>query len=297
VLPTSAASATGSAASAGVAREPSPADVAIPPPYRARQTTPIEFALESFDGPDETILIAPGRTYKSMNFAHQVPAPTLRVSEGDTVRFTLTNRGAIPHSIDFHAARTPWDKNYRTVAGGESITFDWQSTAAGVFMYHCGAPPVIMHIGDGMFGTVIVDPPQPRAPAREYVLALSEWDGAGSDYEAMLNKPPDVVAWNGKAFRYRENPLPVTAGELVRLFVMNAGPSSVGSFHVIGALIDRYEQDGNPANASGVHQTVQVLPGGGALVELTIPERGQYPFVTHKMNDMEKGAVGLFDVT
>lgn len=77
---------------------------------------------------------------------------------------------------------------------------------------------------------------------------------------------------------------------------MNAGPSSVGAFHVIGGLIDHYEQDGNPANASGLHQSVEVLPGGGALVELTLPEPGQYPFVTHKMNDMEKGAMGLFDV-
>jgi nitrite reductase (NO-forming) len=282
--------------SGGAAKDPSPSAIVIPPPFRRNQTAPIEFNLESFDGPGQSILIAPGKTYNSMNFAGQVPAPTLRVTQGDTVRFTLTNRGSIPHSIDFHAARTPWDKNYQTVAAGQSFTFEWTAADLGVFMYHCGAPPVIMHIGDGMFGTVIVDPKDGRAPAREYLLAQSEFYGTGSDYDAMMNKPPDVVAFNGQAFRYRTAPLPVTAGELLRLFIMNAGPNNVCAFHVIGALISHYEQDGNPANAQGLHQSVEVLPGGGALVELTIPEAGKYPFVTHKMNDMERGAFGLFDV-
>jgi nitrite reductase (NO-forming) len=283
--------------SAAAARDPSPADIATPPAYRPRQATPVEFSLESFDGPGQTILIAPGKTYNSMNFAGQVPAPTLRVSQGQVVHFTLTNRGTIPHSIDFHAARTPWDKNYQTVPAGQSFAFDWMAADAGVFLYHCGAQPVIMHIGDGMFGAVIVDPVTPRAPAREYLLVENEWYGTGGDYQAMLNNPPDVVAFNGQAFRYRTNPLSVTAGELLRLFLVNAGPSNVWAFHVIGALIDHYEQDGNPANAQGLHQSVEVLPGGGALVELTIPQSGQYPFVTHKMNDMEKGALGLFQVS
>jgi nitrite reductase (NO-forming) len=277
-------------------RDPSPADIATPPRFRPKQSAPIEFGLDSFDGPGQTIQIAPDKTYNSMNFAGQVPAPTLRVTEGDTVRFTLTNRGAIPHSIDFHAARTPWDKNYKTIAAGMSFSFEWTAADPGVFMYHCGAPPVIMHIGDGMFGVVIVDPKDGRAIAREYVLVQNEYYGAGGDIDAMLNKQPDVVAINGQAFRYQKAPLPVTAGELLRLFLMNAGPNNVWPFHIIGALIDYYEQDGNPANAQGLHQSVEVLPGGGALVELRIPEAGMYPFVTHKMNDMEKGAMGLFDV-
>jgi nitrite reductase (NO-forming) len=295
------ASASGSpspAASPSVtAHDPSPAGIVSPPPYKPKQAAPVEFTLESFDGPGQSIVIAPGKAYSSMNFAGQVPAPTLRVTEGDTVRFTLTNRGAIPHSIDFHAARTPWDKNYQTVDAGKSLSFEWTAADPGVFMYHCGAPPVIMHIGDGMFGTVIVDPKEGRPPAREYLLAQSEFYGTGGDYDAMMNKRPDVVAFNGQAFRYRDSPLPVEAGELIRVFLMNAGPNNLCSFHVIGALISRYEQDGNPENAQGLHQSVEVLPGGGALVELRIPERGMYPIVTHKMNDMEKGAFGLFEVS
>lgn len=255
------------------------------------------FNLESFDGPGQSILIAADRTYASMNFAGQVPAPTLRVTEGDTVRFTLTNRGSIPHSIDFHAAQTAWSKNYQSVAVGESFTFEWTADYPGVFMYHCGTPPVIMHIADGMFGAIIVDPKGGRPAAREYILVQSEFYGTGGNYQAMLNNPPDVVAFNGQALRYKTTPLPVKAGELLRIFIVNAGPNSVSAFHVIGALFNHYEPEGFPANAMGMHQTITVPPGDGALVELRFAEPGQYPFVTHKFNDAEKGALGLFDVT
>jgi nitrite reductase (NO-forming) len=283
-------------ASAATARDPSPTDFAVPPPYRPKRNTPVVFDLESFDGPGQAIRIASDRTYQSMNFAGQVPAPTLRVTEGDTIRFTLTNRGTIPHSIDFHAAQTAWSRNYQTVAPGASFTFDWTADYPGVFMYHCGAPPVIMHIADGMFGAVIVDPKDGRPPAREYLFVQSEFYGSGGDYQAMLNKPPDVVAFNGQAFRHRATPLPVSASELLRIFIVNAGPNATSAFHVIGALFSRYEAEGNPANVRGMHQTINVPPGDGALVELTFAEPGKYPFVTHKFNDAEKGAVGLFDV-
>ncbi|MEO8571679.1 MAG: multicopper oxidase domain-containing protein [Chloroflexota bacterium] len=255
------------------------------------------FDLESFDGPGQSIQIAPDRTYASMNFAGQVPAPTLRVTEGDTIRFTLTNRGLIPHSIDFHAAQTSWSKNYQIVAAGASFTFEWTADYPGVFMYHCGAPPVIMHIADGMFGAIIVDPKGGRPPAREYVLVQSEFYGTGGAYQAMLDNPPDVVAFNGQAFRYKTTPLTVSGSELVRIFIVNAGPNSVSAFHVIGALFSHYEPEGFPANGMGMHQTITVPPGDGALVELRFAEPGKYPFVTHKFNDAEKGAVGLFDVT
>ena len=83
---------------------------------------------------------------------------------GDVVRFTLTNAGAMQHSIDFHAAQTPWSKNYQAVDPGTSFSFDSTARHPGVFMYHCGTPPVSMHIGDGMYGAVIVDPKDGRPP-------------------------------------------------------------------------------------------------------------------------------------
>ena len=283
-------------ASAAAARDPSPADFAVPPPYRPHVTAPVEFKLTAQDGPGQAILIAADTTYNSMNFDGQVPAPTLRVTEGDVVRFTLTNKGAIPHSIDFHAAQTPWSKNYQEVPAGSAFTFEWTARYPGVFMYHCGTPPVLMHIGDGMYGAIIVDPKAGRPKAREFLVVQSEFYGTGGDYNAMMNNPPDVVCFNGQAFRYKTTPLQVSVGELVRFFVVNAGPSSTSAFHVIGELFDAYEPEGNPANRMGMHQTIVVPPGDGAMVELTFDEAGTYPFVTHKFSDAERGAVGLIEV-
>ena len=279
--------------------DPSPVDFAVPTPYRPRLSVPVEFTLTANDGPSQAIFIAraPDVTYGSMNFAGQVPAPTLRVTEGDTVRFTLRNLGALNHSIDFHAAQNAWSRVYQEVKPGDSFSFDWTAQYPGVFMYHCGAGPVIMHIGDGMYGMVIVDPKNGRPPAREYVILQSEFYGSGGQVAKMLNDPPDYVVFNGQANRYKANPLPAKAGELVRLYIVNAGPNSSSAFHVIGALFSRYEASGYPPNAQGMHQTIDVPPGDGALVELTFAEPGTYPFVTHKFADASKGATGLFKVS
>ena len=103
-------------------------------------------------------------------------------------------------------------------------------------MYHCGAAPVLMHMADGMYGMVIVDPKGGRPKAREYVIVQSEFYGSGGEYAKMLSDPPDFVVFNGHANRYKTTPLVATAGELVRLFIVNAGPNSSSAFHVIGAL-------------------------------------------------------------
>ena len=279
--------------------DPSPADFAVPAPYRPRLSTPVEFNLTSNDGSSQTILIArsPDKAYRSMNFGGQVPAPTLRITEGDTVHFTLTNQGTMPHSIDFHAAQIAWSRAYQEVAPGASASFEWTARYPGVFMYHCGAAPVLMHMADGMYGMAIVDPKGGRPPAREYVLVQSEFYGSGGEYAKMLNDSPDFVVFNGQANRYKTTPLVANAGELVRLFLVNAGPNSFSAFHVIGALFSHYESDGYPPNAQGMHQTIEVPPGDGALVELTFAEPGTYPFVTHKFSDASKGATGLFKVS
>lgn len=281
------------------AHDPSPADFAVPPPYRPVSTSPIVFELTSNDGPGETILISanPATAYQSMNFGRQVPAPTLRVTEGDTVHFTLTNQGQMPHSIDFHAAQVAWSKDYQEVAPGASAGFDWTASYPGVFMYHCGAAPVLMHMADGMYGAVIVDPKGGRPAAREYLLVQSEFYGSGGEYSKMLSAPPDFVVFNGQANRYKATPLTATAGELVRIFIVNAGPNSSSAFHVIGALFSHVEADGNPANRQGMRQTIDIPPGDGALVELTFAEPGSYPFVTHRFCDASKGALGLFKVS
>ncbi len=279
-------------------KAPCPEDFAVAKPaapYQAGRVVP--FALEAREGDAERIQISGDRSYQSMNFNGQVPAPTLRVTEGDKVHVTLTNKGVLPHSIDFHAARTPWSKNYQSINPGQKLEFEFVAENPGVFLYHCGTQPVIMHIGDGMYGAVIVDPKTPRPPAREYVIVQGEFYGTGHDTDAMLNKPPDVVAFNGQGLQYTNKPLPAKVGEPVRFFVVNAGPNATSAFHVIGGLFHHVELDGNPKNALGMCQTVPVPPGSGALCEIVFDEPGKYPFVTHKFNDATKGATGMLEVS
>jgi nitrite reductase (NO-forming) len=177
----------------------------------------------------------------------------------------------LAHSIDLHAARTPWSTSYRSIQPGERITFEWTAEHAGVFMYHCGTEPAIMHIADGMYGAVIVDPRRPRPPARELVIVQSEFYGSGHDTAAMLDGPPAVVAFD-------------------------AGPNHACAFHVVGGLFQRVELDGNPANAMGVRQTVEIPPGGGAICEAVFDEPGRYMFMTHRFADATRGAMGMLEV-
>jgi nitrite reductase (NO-forming) len=248
--------------------------------------------------------IASGVVYHAWTFNGTVPGPVIRVKQGQTIHFTLINNGNMPHSIDFHAAQTPWNVNYQEVPNGKSFSFDWKANYPGVFMYHCGAPVVIYHMANGMYGAIIVDPVNGWTPAQEYVLVQSEFythqlsDGTYSvDPTKMSNGIPDYVVFNGYVNQYKENPITAKAGQRIRIFIVNAGPTEFSAFHVIGAIFSDTYADGNPANHQVGNQTVTIPPGGGMVVELTIPEAGLYPFVTHSFADVGKGAVGVLKVT
>jgi nitrite reductase (NO-forming) len=249
--------------------------------------------------------IAPGIEYHVWTFDGTAPGPVIRVHLGDTVHFTLTNASTIgmQHSIDFHAAMTPWDKNYQPVDPGQTKTFDWVAMYPGVFMYHCGTPPVLQHISNGMYGAIIVEPNGLPA-AREYVLVASEFypgpkpiDGLyQGDYDAMVAAKPTYVVFNGVADQYKAAPLVARPNELIRLWVLDAGPTLTTAFHTIGAMFDSVYVDGNPTNVLHGVQTYNIPPGGGAMFELRIPEAGLYPFVTHAFAYTGLGSVGLLKV-
>jgi nitrite reductase (NO-forming) len=247
--------------------------------------------------------VAGGVKMNAWTLDGHLPGNVVHLRQGDTLDFTLRNNSAMGHSIDFHAAQTPWDVNYQTIVPKQELNFKWKANFPGVFMYHCGTGPVLEHIGNGMYGAVIVDPAETFAPAKEYVLVQSEfylsagadgnWDG---DLTRMQAVQPDFVVFNGAANQYQQQPLTASPGELIRLHVMNAGPTLFSAFHVIGAIFDRVYPDGNPANVMRGIQTWTIPPGGGATFELTIPEAGTYPFVTHSFAYTGLGAVGLIEV-
>ena len=215
---------------------------------------------------DETVQeIAPDVKYHVWTFNGTTPAPVIRVHLGDTIHFTLTNASTIgmQHSIDFHAAMTPWADlppagsttltgNYQPVNPGETKTFDWVAMFPGVFMYHCGVPPVLQHISNGMYGAIIVEPENLPAE-REYVLVSSEfYPGAKpikgvyeGDIDRMLAVDPEYVVFNGVADQYKTTPLEVRPNEPFRIWVMNAGPTLTNAFHVIGTMFDKTYPSGN----------------------------------------------------
>ncbi len=256
---------------------------------------------------DRTLQIAPGMRYHAWTFNGGVPGPVIHARVGDTIDVTLTNRASIGHSIDFHAALAPPNVAYQTVQPGQTLHFAWVAQYPGAFLYHCGTPPVLAHISNGMYGAVVVDPPVGWGPsAQEFVFVQSEfypslYPGTSDEYYGDMAKMktslPQVVTFNGVAFRYKQNPLSIRVGQLVRVFVINAGPSHFSAFHVIGTILRTTLVDGNPQNKLVGLQTIAVPPGGGAVAEFQVEQAGTYPFVTHSFGDADDGAMGAFIAT
>jgi nitrite reductase (NO-forming) len=257
---------------------------------------------------DMAVEIAPGVKYNTWSFSgHGAPGPILHVREGQTVEMTLTNGGAIPHSIDFHAARIAPDFAFKDVMPGKTFTFRFKANDPGVYMYHCGTKPVLAHIANGMYGAIVVSPavkPLPKAD-KEYVLVASEWylnnDGvkepASFDMAKSRAMQPDWTTFNGYANQYVTHPLTADPGDTVRFWVVAAGPTLDTDFHVVGTIFDRAWPNSNVLGTPqrGV-QTVQVPAGGGGVFDVKIDEPGLYPFVSHAFAHVDLGQVGLLKV-
>jgi len=257
---------------------------------------------------DLTVQIAPGVKYAAWAWAKGAPGPVIHVRQGQLVKITLTNNGAIPHSVDFHAARIAPDKAFGDVFPGKSVSYTFRANDAGVFMYHCGTKPVLMHIANGMYGAIVVEPKPGVLPKadKNYVLVASEWylDSDGLTKPAQFSQAkaharmPDWMTFNGYAGQYVKHPLTAKPGELVRFWVMDAGPSIDTDFHVVGTLLDNAYPfaDMNPAHALHNVQTMTVPAGGGAVFDVRIHEPGLYPFVSHSFAAVDQGQVGLLNV-
>jgi len=253
---------------------------------------------------DTSVAIANGVDYQAWTFGDSVPGPVIHVRQGQTVNVTYTNKGTMEHSLDFHSAITPPNLHYAELKPGESMTYSFVAKVPGAFLYHCGTPPVLLHIANGMYGAIIVDPATPLPPAAEsYVIVQSEWytqqvSGKlmGPDFQKMKEERPDEVVFNGVAFQYKDHPLPATPGGLVRIYFVNAGPDLWSSFHVIGGIFDKVYPGGDAADAISGVSTYTVGPGAGAIFDITLDQPGNYVFVDHDMAHAIIGAQGVLQV-
>jgi nitrite reductase (NO-forming) len=268
------------------------------PPLGAARTLTLNWRAK-----EAPIRISSSTVVAGWTFEGDIPGPIIHCRVGDTIDFTLTVDGQLPHSMDFHAAQIDPKTAFRSVAPGKSISFSFKPKYAGAFLYHCGSAPVLMHIGSGMFGAIIVDPPTPLPAAKEFVLVQNEYYLApaangiqASDYSKMLATTPDIVCFNGRPGQYIEAPIRVKRGDRVRLYVLSAGPSHPCNFHIVGEQFDTVYLGAPPTSAIHGVQTFSVAPGGGMIFEFVADAAGEFPFVNHGFGHGQKGAIGVLVV-
>ncbi len=302
-------SAHGSAGHTGSSATASTAAGATAAPYRRYDPTLPPLSKErtlklAWTARELPLRISPTAVVAAWTFDGDIPGPIVHCRLGDTIEFTLTNRGTIPHSMDFHAAQIDPKVAFRSVAPGESITFTFKPKYAGAFMYHCGTGPVLMHIGSGMYGAIIVDPAVALAPAKEFVLVESEYylGAAGAngvqafDFTKMMATLPDLVAFNGRPSQYQTEPIHVKVGDRVRFYVVSAGPTHPCNFHIVGEQFDTVYLGAPPSLPMRGVQTFSVAPGGGMVFEFVADVPGEFPFVNHGFGHGQKGAIGILVV-
>ncbi len=262
----------------------------------------------TFEAREAKVEVAPGVTQEmwTFNLPEQetgFPGPTLRGKIGDTFRVTIVNKGSITHSMDFHASMVAWSDEMGPIEPGAERVYEFTAHHSGIFMYHCGTAPVLMHIGSGMYGAVIIDPPNLAPVDYEYVFVQSELylgpEGGNADLQKMLNDKWDAVVFNGYFNQYTFQPIQVEPNKRIRVWVMNDGPTNSSAWHVIGTIFDTSFFEGNyllqPSSPTqGGSQALGLQPAQGGFVEFELAEEGYYPFVTHRFSDAGKGAMGLF---
>jgi nitrite reductase (NO-forming) len=254
--------------------------------------------------------VADGFEQLVWTFGGDVPGPVLRTRVGDTVRVHLVNPpdASVSHSIDFHASQVSMDDEMASIAPGEDLIYEFTTDYAGVWMYHCGTAPVLHHIANGMFGMVIVEPEAGLPPVDdEFFFVQNEWylgpqGEPGSFAAANQAAPaPDFQMFNGVAAQYADNPIDITTGEDVRMFVLNVGPSIDTSFHVVGTIFHEVIKEGVHLGAGNEGnwgaQAVDLSPAQGAVIEMKTAEDGTYAFVNHAFNFPGRGAIGLFNAS
>jgi nitrite reductase (NO-forming) len=254
--------------------------------------------------------ISPGTRYMTWTFGGQVPGKFIRVRQGDVVEVHLKNHPSskLPHNIDLHAVTGPGGGASATLtAPGHESTFTFHALNPGLYVYHCATAPVPMHVANGMYGMILVEPPGglPRVD-REFYVMQGELYTAGAyhaqglqafDLQKGIDEKPTYVLFNGaEGALTGDHALRAKTGERVRIFFGNGGPGLASNFHVIGEIFDHVYTEGGSKTQDNVQTTV-VPAGGATIVDFTVDVPGTYALVDHSLfRAFNKGAVGELKV-
>ena len=259
---------------------------------------------------EQDMEISEGVSYTFWTFGGTVPGSFIRIRQGDTVEFHLKNHpdSKMPHNIDLHAVTGPGGGATSSfTAPGHEAVFSFKALNQGLFVYHCATAPVGMHIANGMYGLILVEPPEGLPPVdKEFYVMQGEFYTVGKyrekghqpfDMQKAIEENATYVLFNGsEAALVGENAIKASVGDSVRLFVGNGGPNLVSSFHVIGEIFDKVFYEGGSHYQENV-QTTLVPAGGSAMTEFRVEVPGTFIIVDHSIfRAFNKGALGMLKV-
>ncbi len=295
----------GSAASAvtgaDIVRDPTD----LPGPLGGRGPQQVRVDLETTEVVGQ---LADGTTFTYWTFNDRVPGPFFRVRVGDTVEVHLKNNASssMPHSVDFHAVTGPGGGAvFTSTPPGQETSFTFTPLNPGLYVYHCATPMVALHIANGMYGLILVEPEGglPQVDREFYVMqgeiyTTGNFGDQGpqvADVQKLLDERPEYYVLNGAVNSLTtQRPLKANVGETVRIFFGVGGPNKTSAFHVIGEIFDRaYNLASVTAPPLTDVQTVLVPPGGAAMVEFGLEVPGRYILVDHALSRLQRGLAGF----
>ena len=279
----------------------------VPPAIDRDHPAKVRVKMETVE---KTMTMEDGVEYHYWTFNGDVPGQMIRVREGDTVEVEFSNNpsSTVPHNVDFHAATGPGGGAEASfTAPGHTSTFSFKALQAGLYIYHCAVAPVGMHIANGMYGLILVEPKEglPKVD-KEFYIVQGDFYTKGKkgaqglqpfDMDKAIAEQPEYVVFNGHVGSIAgDNALKAKTGETVRMYVGNGGPNLVSSFHVIGEIFDKVYVEGGKLINENVQSTL-IPAGGAAMIEFKVDIPGSYTVVDHSLfRAFNKGALGQLKV-
>jgi len=228
-------------------------------------------------------------TFNTWNVNNRVPGPTLRATEGDRIRVIFYNKAGHSHSLHFHGIHTSEMDGVKPVKNGSVFIYEFDANPYGVHLYHCHIEPVTRHIGKGLYGMFIIDPPKPRPPADEIMLIMG-------GYDVNDDEKNELYAFNGLPNYYMNNPLPIYRNQLIRLYVLNLIEYEAAvSFHLHANFFDVY-RTGMTLTPSERTDVITMGVAERHILEFTYGYAGKFMFHPHQDAIAEAGCMGVFEV-
>ena len=241
---------------------------------------------------DREIEIAPGMFFPAWTYNGQVPGPTIRATEGDRIRVTFRNAGVHPHTMHFHGWHPPamdGALHGQEVQPGATFVYEFDADPFGLHLYHCHTVPLKRHIHKGLYGTFLIDPRGGRPPADELVMVMNGFD-------TNFDSENEMYAVNTVANAYMQNPIQVTVGQLVRIYLVNLTEfDPINSFHLHGNFYRLY-RTGTSLTHHEFTDNVMLCQGERAILEFSYNHEGPFLFHAHQSEFAELGWTGMFVV-